>query len=130
MSAAQAAHAGQTEALVDAYNAHKRPHSLLEAHQIRMAKEAKAAKKSKSKPDKAKSAGAAAGAAGAAGGAAGGGDANPPCRVRAPHLVASMHAAARCASQRKTDARHLHTAFIRSRSTATRTCRRRARLPT
>jgi hypothetical protein len=129
MSAAQAAHAGQTEALVDAYNAHKRPHSLLEAHQIRMAKEAKAAKKSKSKPDKAKSAGAAAGAAGAAGGAAGGGDANPPWRVRAPRRCIDA-CRDRCASQRKTDAPHLRIAFVRSRSTATMTCRRRARLPT
>jgi hypothetical protein len=84
MSAAQAARSGQTEALVDAYNAHKRPHSLLEAHQMRMAKEAKAAKKSKSKADKEKSkSGALAGGAAAAGGGAGGSDANPPWRVRA-----------------------------------------------
>jgi hypothetical protein len=82
MAAAEQEHAGQTSALIDAYNAHKRPHSLLEAHQMKLAQDARASKKSKKKKA----------SAGEPAGAAAAGE-PPPWRVRAPRCsCAAMHA--------------------------------------
>lgn len=82
MAAAEQEHAGQTSALIDAYNAHKRPHSLLEAHQMKLAQDARASKKSKKKKA----------SAGEPAGAAAAGE-QPPWRVRAPRCsCAAMHA--------------------------------------